>query len=375
MRYTIILIACMLAIVSCGKNKDDVAPAITPGSVQEFEQYLSTEKENHDIPAMAVLLFKGNSITYEKYLGVSDKKTNTPLNSGHIFLLASVSKTVTATALMQLYEAGKFQLDDRINDYLPFRVDVPGHSAAITFRMLLAHTSAIADGPELDNQYYYGQDSPVPLEGFMRDYLTPSGKYYNAKDNFHNFAPGTQHEYSNVGSALIGVLVERLSGMAFDAYCQKNIFEPLGMNSTYWRLSKTPAQNLVTPYDANEEIRHYTFTDYPNGGLRSTVRDMYKLLAAYSMGGSYNGVRLLQETTVNTMWQPQIQHLDASMGLHWFVMNSANNIWGHDGGEQGVATIMGVNPDNDTGVLIFANQGDADLDNLLLTAYNYAVKL
>lgn len=375
MKYTFVFVACLLALSSCSKKGADPAPAITPASTQEFEQYLQKEKDNQNIPAMAVLLFKGNTITYENYLGVADKKSNTPLNQHHIFLLASVSKTVTATALMQLYEQGKFKLDDKINDYLPFGVGVPGKNTPITFRMLLTHTSGIADGPELDNQYYYGEDSPTPLAEFMQNYLSPGGKYYNTKNNYHNFEPGTQHEYSNVGSALIGVLVERLSGLAFDEYCRQHIFAPLGMNDTYWRLSKAPTQNLVTPYDANKAIEHYTFTDYPNGALRSTVQDMFKILSAYSTGGSYKAVQLLKPETVDMMWQPQIKSINGEVGLHWFIMNSANNIWGHDGGEQGVATIMGANPDNGMGALIFTNQGDADLDNMLLTAYNYATKL
>lgn len=374
MKYTWIIFAFLIINSACKKDNDEPA-VVTPNSQAEFDTYLSEQVSSQNIGAMSVLLFKGNDVTYEKYLGVADKSNNIPLNQEHIFLLASVSKTVTATALMQLYDQGKFKLDDKINDYLNFKVNVPNQSTDITFRMLLTHTSGIADGKALDGEYYYNQDSPTPLAEFMRSYLEPNGSNYDAKDNFHDFEPGTMHEYSNEGSALIGVLVEQISGIPFDEYCRQNIFKPLGMNNTYWKLSNAPKGNLVRGYDADKSVEHYTFTDYPNGALRSTVQDMFKFLSAYGTDGNYKGTEILKASTVQMMLQPQIPSLEATMGLHWFIMSSADNIWGHDGGEQGVSTTMGVNPSNDIGVLIFTNQGDANLDNVLISAYNYALKL
>ena len=148
--------------------------------------------------------------------------------------MASISKTITATALLQLFDNGKFKLDDNINDYLDFKVEIPGYSKVITFRMLLTHTSGIADGKVLDEEYYYGKDSPVKLDFFLEEYLVDGGEYYYKNQNFHDFEPGSDHEYSNVGNALIAGLVEDISGMEFNAYCKKNIFEPLKMNSTFW---------------------------------------------------------------------------------------------------------------------------------------------
>ncbi|MCB0698008.1 MAG: beta-lactamase family protein [Chitinophagaceae bacterium] len=360
-----------LVIASC--RRSDNADSIAPG--QDFDSYLAEQVTGQNIPALSVLMFKGSEIKYEKYLGVADKTTNVPLSDAHVFLLASISKTVTATALMQLFEQGKFSLDDKINDYLPFAVKIPGHATPVSFRMLLTHTSAIADGKALDDQYYYNRDSPVPLADFLKDYLTPAGKYYNAKDNFYDFEPGTMQEYSNEGSALIAVLVESISGMDFPTYCKQNIFAPLGMNNTYWKLADVPVKNLVRPYDGNQAIDHYTFTDYPNGGLRTSVRDMFRFLSAYGNEGIFNGTQILKAATVHEMLKQQIPSIDPTTGLHWFIMNSSRNIWGHDGGEQGVATIMGVNPDTKVGVLIFTNQGNADLDNLLTAAYDHAEKL
>lgn len=354
----------------------DETPEIN--TAEEFDLYMQEEIEAQDIPALSLLVFKENQILHERLYGEANLQQGTALTADHLFLLASISKTVTAVALLQLYDQGHFQLDDKVNDYLPFQVNVPNQNTDITFRMLLTHTSGIADGSALDTQYYYGEDSPTELADFMENYLVPGGSFYNAGENFYDFKPGTQHEYSNEGSALIGVLVEAISGMEFNAYCKINIFEPLGMDDTFWRLDEIN-QGIVTPYDFENgnhvAIDHYTFTDYPNGGLRSTAKDLFQFLSAIAMGGSANNVELLKATTVQEMITPQIPNIDEEVGLHFFVMNRAHGLWGHDGGEQGVATIMAFNPNNNIGAIILTNFGDAELDDLLQAAYLFGEKL
>lgn len=237
MKYIIMNLIALILLVSlqsCDKEEIDNTPEIN--NTVEFENYIQGEMDSQKIPAMSTLIFKENDILYESYFGKSQMQQNVSLENNHLFLLASVSKVVTATALLQLNEGNHFSMDDNINDYLPFNVNIPNHSEDITFKMLLTHTSAIADGSALDDQYYYGEDSPVELNSFLTNYLTPSGSFYNASENFYDFSPGSDYEYSNIGNALIGLLVEEISGMSFNEYCKQNIFNPLGMNETYWRL-------------------------------------------------------------------------------------------------------------------------------------------
>jgi len=362
----------LIAIQACKKDEPEI------NTKAEFEEYIADEMDLENIPAMSVLIFKGNTILYENYLGKSQLQQNINLSPNHLFLLASISKVITATALLQLYDDQLFSLDDPVNNHLPFKVNIPNQSKEITFRMLLTHTSAIADGSALDGQYYYGKDSPISLKSFLENYFLPSGNFYNAKENFHNTIPGNAHEYSNAGNALIALLVEEISGMDFNSYCKKNIFSPLGMNETFWRLDEI-TQTIVQPYNYKnreyEAINHYTFTDYPNGGLRSTSRDLFKFLKAFTHNGISNNHPLLDATTVQAMITPQIPKLDKEMGLHLFLMNPTNSLWGHDGGEQGVATIMAFNPNNKVGAIILTNQGDADLDEMLVEAYQLGLKL
>jgi CubicO group peptidase (beta-lactamase class C family) len=221
----------------------------------------------------------------------------------------------------------------------------------------------------MDNHYYYGEDSPIALGSFLENYLVPGGSDYNSRENFYDFEPGTEYEYSNIGTALIAYLVERISGTDFNSYCKQNVFAPLGMSSTFWRLSEIN-QTIVTPYEGDEAVQNYTFTDYPNGGLRTTPRDLFKFAQAFVQGGSANNHQLLERTTVEQMLSPQIPAIDPTMGLHAFFISSSENLWGHDGGEQGTTTILAFNPTTQVGVIIFANQSDADLEQMLLRCYN-----
>lgn len=190
-------------IYSCSDDEDfDIE------SETDFNEFLEEEMDIQDIPAMSVLIYNNDDIKYQRYLGRSNIAQNLVLDADHLFLLASISKTITGTALLQLMEKDSFQLDDKINNYLPFQVLIPNQTTDITFKMLLTHTSGIADGTALDNQYYDNKDSPVALGSFLRDYLEVGGQYYSAIENFHTFSPGSQHEYSNTGNALIGYLVE-----------------------------------------------------------------------------------------------------------------------------------------------------------------------
>jgi CubicO group peptidase (beta-lactamase class C family) len=365
-------ISIILTLASC---KDD-DPEID--NAADFESYILEEMESQHIPAVSVMIYREDNVLYEGYLGKANLEDDIDLNSNHPFMLASVSKVITATALLRLYDEGKFELDDHINDFLSFDVNVPDYAKEITFKMLLTHTSGIADGSALDDEYFYGSDSPNDLKEFLESYLVSGGSNYSVSENFHDFEPGSEVEYSNVGNALIAVLVEEISGIGFNAFCKAQIFESLSMNQTHWRLDEID-ETIVQPYNYKsrdyEAIGHYTFTDYPNGGLRSTAGDMHTFFKAFILNGNSDGYQLLSSATVNEMLKLQIPSLDEETGLHMFIMDTEFNLWGHDGGEQGVATIIAFNRETKIGAIILTNQGEAELENILKEAYELGLQL
>jgi CubicO group peptidase (beta-lactamase class C family) len=370
----IVLIPFSLLISACNGDR-----SIDPVDSADFEDYLNDEMDRQHVPAASVLLFRDRTVLYERYFGQADLENDVNLNANHIFLLASVSKTVTATALMQLFEAGEFELDDPINAHLPFAVENPNGGSAITFRHLLTHTSGILDAESLDDQYFYGTDSPVNLTDFMRDYLVASGPLYDERENFADFKAGDGYEYSNTGAALMAVLVEEISGLDFNSYCKQNIFQPLGMTRTFWKLSETDTTTIVRPYEFNrgdyQPLQHYTFTDYPNGGLRSNAMDLFQFCQAFANQGSFGGGQLLQPATVDEMLRLQISDLDETQGLSFYYLNVSEGLWGHEGAEMGVSTAIALNPDNRTGVIVLTNGDDADLTDIVVSAYRLAQKL
>lgn len=358
-----------IVLVHCKKDN-------TPTTTQELVEIVEDEMAIQHISGLAFIITKGNKILVEEYLGQADRRLNKVVEENTMFLLASISKTVTATALMQLYEQDSFELDDPINNYLGFAVQPPNTTTPITFRMLLQHTAGIADGPALDNEYFWGQDSPNALSMFLQNYFTVGSSSYNANDNFTGEEPGNQHDYSNVGSALIGHLVEAITGMPFDSYCQQYIFNPLCMNASSWRLGGLDTSRIAQPYAYNNgtynAIGHYTFTDYPNGGLRATARDLTRFMIAYQQGGQFNNQVLLNNSTVDLMLTEALVDQDNGVGLHWFTYDRATrNLWGHDGGEQGTTTMMGFNPSTGVGIVVLCNATDADLDAISNELYDF----
>jgi len=155
---------------------------------------------------------------------------------------------------MQLYERGFFDLDDDVNDYLNFNLRNPKYpDKEITFRMLLSHQSSLAvDLPT----FKFNRVIPAGLEvvgypyPFLRDYLVPGGLHYKPQV-WTDTNPGEETYYSNIGYATLGYLVEILSGKTFEEYCSENIFEPLDMNNSSFRLANVNSSRVAVPYDSN----------------------------------------------------------------------------------------------------------------------------
>ena len=192
----------------------------------ELIAFIESTMQTHLIPGLSISVVKENNLVWEKYFGYSNLHENIIVDENTMFILSSISKTITVTALMQLFEQNFFMLDDNINDYLPFNVIHPDfQSNPITFKMLLSHTSGIKDNWSF--MPYYDGDSTLELGYYLQEYLTPEGEFYVSNLNFTDSAPGTSYYYSNIGAALIGYLVEEISNQPFNEFCNENIFEPL----------------------------------------------------------------------------------------------------------------------------------------------------
>jgi CubicO group peptidase (beta-lactamase class C family) len=337
-----------------------------------------------NVPGLAAAVVKGDRIVCTATAGMADFEQDKPVTSDTLFLIASVSKLVTATALMQLYERGKFRLDDDINGYLPFRIAIPtAPNSPITFRQLLTHTASIDDnaayincpgtcdyGSRLEPFVTRGADSPISLADFTMGYFVKGGAYYQFDVNFQNGPPGTIYDYSNMGFVLIGYLVETIAGMPFDRYCDEYIFKPLAMEKTSWRLAAIDRSLLAMPYDKSSAgwvaYGHYGEPDYPDGMLRTSVNELARFLLAFRQGASHEGAFILTPATAQEMLTSQTP-LQPSQGLGWMRRTlDGRTLWGHDGSDNGATAEMWFEPETQEGVILLSNGVSKDEDTLLL---------
>jgi CubicO group peptidase (beta-lactamase class C family) len=312
------------------------------------------------------LAVKGDSIVYMGAKGFSNIHEGKAFTPQTRMLIASISKTMVATAIMQLYEKGLISLDDDIGKYLPFKVRNPNFpEEKITVKMLMTHTSSISDdGYSIQIFYLYGYvDYPESLTSFEKNYLTQQGQYFT-KSNFSEYRPGTNYSYSNVGAALLACLVEQVSGTDYNTYCKTNIFKPLGMTRTTWFFSETPKDEVAIPYTDNQFSNpsnpFFSYPSYPDGHLMTSVEDLSKFMRAYIMNGSFNNYQLLKPETVELILKEYFNDYLGSHGLIFFARKMSGEVlWGHDGGDPGVSTYMYFDRENKTGIIAFSNRGDA----------------
>ncbi len=290
------------------------------------------------VPGMVALVARRGKIVYYKAFGMADNKAGRKLKRDDIFRIASQSKAITATAVMMLWEEGKFRLDDPISKYIPeFKnpqvldtlyadgtYKTKPADKEITIRHLLTHTSGIGYGQiDKDERFrkIYAKAGIVDLCTTKNITIAENVKKLAKLPLHHN--PGEKFTYSE-GLDVLGYFIEIISGMPFDQFLQKRIFEPLGMNDTYFYLPKSKYKRLVpvqtkkdgkwvrypvTFYDPDFPIKGAKTFFSGGAGLCSTAKDYATFLQMYLNNGELNGIRILSRTTVRFMMENQIGDL------------------------------------------------------------------
>lgn len=323
------------------------------------------------VPGMVALVARRNKIVYYKAFGSANQSAGRAFKKDDIFRIASQTKAITSTAVMMLWEEGKFGLDDPISQYIPefknaqvlksFRYSDTSYTtepakSEITIRQLLTHTSGLGygviDGDERFKMLYYkaGITDLFTTENIS---IAESVKKL-AKLPLHHH-PGEKYTYCE-GLDVLGYLVELVSGMPFDVFLKKRLFEPLGMQDTWFYLPDDKAARLV-PVQQPERgkwVRYpVTFYDpeYPvkgarrffsgGAGLSSTVRDYATFLQMYLNGGELNGVRILSRTTIQSMMGNQTRDLTGNPGSFLGLAFGVTSDIGQQQGGQGSAGSFG----------------------------------
>lgn len=353
--------------VSCRRSTD-------VGTIPELEAELEREVSKRNLTSISYCVVSPDEVLHSNGQGWADEDGSRLATDSTRYLVASVSKTITAVAIMQLVDQNLIALDDDINAQLPFPVRNPDFpNAAITYRMLLSHTSSISDEfQETLDLYCYGSDCAMSLEQYCNAVFVSGGSYFST-DNFSTAEPGSAEDYSNLGFALLGLLVERIAQVPFDRYCEDHIFAPLGMTKTEWRLASTELSQLAVPYSSDipdPNNPHYTFPDYPNGGLRTTVLDLSRFLRMVMRNGEFGGQTILSLAAMNEMKRLQFGSEAQCLGFYFETVDG-KQLLGHSGGEMGVTTEMYYDPETNVGAIVFNNDDDAKLDRVMGLLLSY----
>ena len=337
-----------------------------------FNRYITFLMKFAHKPSLTACIIIENSSVWSNGYGLYDIENNKFATPDTLYLTASISKTVTATALMQLYDQGLFGLDDDVNNFLPFSLRNPNFpDIPITFRMLLSHRSSLSsDNTDRFCGSILPGDPDIPSYPYpwLEEYLTPDGIAYHSSV-WSNSPPGKNYYYANIGFSIIGYLVELISGKNFNEYCKDNIFIPLEMYNTSFRLKDLNVSKIAVPYIYNkgEYIAnpHYgMILLYPAGSMRTSVEELSHFLIAHMNKGVYKNVRILNESTVELMHTRQypMHARGEGYGLGWYITEKLlrKKEIGHSGGWPGVSTQMIYRPDDKTAIIMLTNSNNSE---------------
>lgn len=314
-----------------------------------------------EVVGLSVAVVKGDNIIYTKAFGLKDIASNTPLVESNLFRIASISKSFSATSIMQLVEAGKVSLDNDISDLVGFKIRNPKYpDAVITLKMVLSHTSSIND-----SQGYFSFDVINPAKS--NDW----SKCYN------DYEPGKGYQYCNLNFNVVGAVIERLSGERFDQYVKHHILERLGLYGGY-NVDSLDNHLFATLYEYDsaskkftpspmayasrkEELKNYlmgytTPIFSPTGGMKISAPDLAKYMIMHMNKGKYKGTRIISKKSSKLM-QTKISDEE---GYGLAIMNLDNLIpgklmTGHSGNAYGLYSAMFFEPKEKFGFVVITN--------------------
>ena len=270
-----------------------------PKEVEQFaDEFFSRPEIKDSMAGAAFVIVKGDKVLLKKGYGYADVDKKLPVDPDRtVFRVASISKVITATAVMQLAEQGKIDLNKDVSAYLG-DINIPNKSGTpLTTKHLLTNSTGFefGDGSELSTD-------DLTREVSIKQYVSDNTPTVIRK-------PGQYYRYDNLGFTLQGYIVEQVSKQPFGAYVQEHIFKPLGMTNSDFRLTSDITKHLAVPYNVmGEAIPTYATvpTELPGGGMLSTGADMANFMLAHLNGGKLGDATILKKESAAEMHKPQL---------------------------------------------------------------------
>ena len=311
-----------------------------------------------DVPGMAIGIVKGDEVAYAKAFGVQSLETQTPVTLDTIFCVQSISKTFVATAVMQLAERGKLDLDAPIIQYLPyFRLDDERYRQ-ITIRQALSHTSGM---PDMETEY-------VDLVTHPEYDDLAAERYVRGLSNRKLIAsPGERFSYSNIAYNVLGDMLAKVSGYTFEEVMREHVLTPSGMPNSTFMLADIPTNLLAVPHLRSPDIKvnpiyPYHRADSPASFLHTTVIDMCHWGSTALNRGSNLHQSILSPASYDLMWTAVAKRgsspsMSEEMGLGWNLGHYKDvKTVSHGGGGFGWNAFLLILPERNYAAVILSNE-------------------
>ena len=315
-----------------------------------------------DAPGISIAILKDEALVFKNSYGLANLETRTKLDSKTSFNIGSITKQFTAFSILQLIAGKKLSLDDHISRFFPaLNIKV---AEAITVKELLTHSSGIIDHYELTN-------TKNMKHAHMNDVLAA---IQNADSTY--FVPGSFFRYSNTAYCLLGLIIEKMSGMNYAEYLKRNIFMPLGMKQTVVWTEREEIKNEASGYEFDSTTKSFKksgsdenifFSTEGDGGIYTSIEDYLKWFTALQSG------KISPKEMIHVARSPQFpidkqNHL--SYGYGWFVDEGSVPFPVYHSGSNGGFRAYGFSiPEKNFLIVIFSNRDDVDLEKLIKKIY------
>ena len=318
-------------------------------------------------PALSIALVDDQQVVWAEGFGYADRERRIAASAETVYQIGSITKVLNALAIMQLVQQQRVDLDRPLHDYLPeFSMHTRWPQAApITIRALLCHHAGL---PTYLLKGFFSEQS---LSELLRD----------LQDEHLAFEPHTVFNYSNLGSNLLGLVIERVTGVPYSQAIQQQLLTPLGMHHTDFSANGEISSHLARGYVNDSPVNPTPVRDIPAGGLYSNVLDLARFMRCVFAGGALDNTRVLGEKELRATLEPQYTGLPLDFGqrfgLGWIlgglpIEGGGPQAW-HNGGTKAYLSQLALLPEKKLGVVVLANADKAS--NLVADTAEEALRL
>lgn len=345
----------MLAGCAAVPKKPDTVTLGDYTYVKEYVSWLAHKEMNrYEISGLSLALVDDQRVVWAEGFGYADEAGKVPASPETGYRVGSISKLFTTTAIMQLVEQGKMDIDQPLQSYLPdlsVKSRFPG-GVPITPRMIMTHHSGLPS----DIMKGIWSKSPEPFENGVT----------LIRKEYAPFPPNFIFSYSNIGMSILGHALEKVTGRDFASHIKSSLLEPLGMNRSSFHTAGDSSLLGAKSYRKGKEVEEVPLRDVPAGGLNASVLDLSRFMRMLFAGGKMDENRILKQETVEEMFRPQNKEvpldLNFYVGLGWMLsglgdidIKNAGVVAHHVGSTLGHRGMLIVLPEHKLGVVVFAN--------------------